>query len=41
MDDLHRYVAHELAYRQALGDLLPGELTPADVVDAVVVRAYQ
>ena len=37
---LHRFVRHELACFEAVGDLVPGELTPEDVVDAVVLRAY-
>jgi RNA polymerase sigma factor (sigma-70 family) len=35
---LYNFVRRELAYRQAIGDLLPGELTPQDVVDAVVLQ---
>jgi RNA polymerase sigma factor (sigma-70 family) len=37
---LHNFVRREIAYYQANGDLLPGELTASDVVDAVVLRAY-
>jgi len=35
---LYNFVRRELAYCQAIGDLLPGELTPQDVVDAVVLQ---
>jgi RNA polymerase sigma factor (sigma-70 family) len=38
---LYRFVRHELAYLQAMGDLLPDDLTPEDVVDSVVLRAYR
>lgn len=38
---LYRFVRHELSFRQSAGDLMPGELTPEDVVDAVVLRAYR
>ncbi len=37
---LYRFVRHELNYRENAGDLVPGELTAEDVVDAVVLRAY-
>jgi RNA polymerase sigma factor (sigma-70 family) len=37
---LHHFVRHQLAYFQAVGDLLPDELTAEDVVDAVLLRAY-
>jgi RNA polymerase sigma factor (sigma-70 family) len=37
---LYNFVRREIAYYQANGDLLPGELTAGDVVDAVVLRAY-
>jgi RNA polymerase sigma factor (sigma-70 family) len=36
---LNRFVRHELAQRESVGDLLKGELTPQDVVDAVLLRA--
>jgi RNA polymerase sigma factor (sigma-70 family) len=35
------FVRHVLAYREAIGDLNPGELSSEEVVDAVLVRAYQ
>jgi RNA polymerase sigma factor (sigma-70 family) len=38
---LNRFVRHELAHFQAAGDLLPGDLTPEDVVDATLLRAYR
>jgi RNA polymerase sigma factor (sigma-70 family) len=37
---LHRFVRHQLAYHEAAGDLLPGEITPEEVADAVLIRAY-
>jgi RNA polymerase sigma factor (sigma-70 family) len=41
LQGLYHFVRHQLAYHEAVGNLLPGELTPEDVVDAVVVRAYR
>jgi RNA polymerase sigma factor (sigma-70 family) len=41
LDRLRAFVDHELAYFAAVGDLVPGELTTDDVVDAVLVRAYE
>lgn len=38
---LYNFVRRELAYFQATGDLLPGELTPQEIVDAVVLRGYR
>jgi RNA polymerase sigma factor (sigma-70 family) len=38
---LYEFVRHHLAYYEAMGDLLPDELTPEDVVDAVLLRAYR
>jgi RNA polymerase sigma factor (sigma-70 family) len=37
---LYEFVRHELEYRSALGDVRPNELTPEDVVDAAILRAY-
>jgi RNA polymerase sigma factor (sigma-70 family) len=38
---LYDYVRHELAAREAAGDLVPHDLTPADVVEDVILRAYR
>jgi RNA polymerase sigma factor (sigma-70 family) len=38
---VYHFVRHRLAELQALGDIRPSELSVEDVVDAVVVRAYQ
>ena len=38
---LYHFVRHQLAYLEAIGELLPGELTADDVVDAVVLEAYR
>jgi RNA polymerase sigma factor (sigma-70 family) len=35
------FVRHVLAYREAIGDLRPGELAADDVVDALLLRAYR
>ena len=40
LSHLYEFIRHQLAYFESVGDLLPGELTPEDVVDAVLVRAY-
>jgi len=37
---LYNFVRREIAYLTASGELLPGQVTPDDVVDDVVVRAY-
>ena len=41
LGDLYEFVRHQLAYFESVGDLLPGELTPDDVVDTVLLRAYR
>ena len=41
LDNLYQFVRHRLSYSEAVGDLLPRELTPEDVVDAVLLRAYR
>ena len=38
---LYKFVRHQLAYFESVGDLIPGELTPEEVVDAVLLRAYR
>lgn len=35
---LYRFVRHEIAYLEALGELEPGALTAEDVVDAMLLR---
>jgi RNA polymerase sigma factor (sigma-70 family) len=37
---LYHFVRQQLAYLEATGDLVPGELTADDVVDTVLTRAY-
>jgi RNA polymerase sigma factor (sigma-70 family) len=37
---LHRFTRREMAYYHATGDLIPGDPTVEDAVDAVVLRAY-
>ena len=39
--NLYHFVRHQLRYFEAVGDLMPGELTVDDVVDAVLLRAYR
>jgi RNA polymerase sigma factor (sigma-70 family) len=41
LEDVYPVVRHLLSHAEAVGDLLPGELTPEDVVDAVILRAYR
>jgi RNA polymerase sigma factor (sigma-70 family) len=41
LESLYRFVRHRLAYLEAAGDLAAGALTPEEVVDAVVLRAYR
>jgi RNA polymerase sigma-70 factor (ECF subfamily) len=38
---LHRFVAREVRYHEALGDFLPGEVPPEEIVDEVAVRALR
>ena len=40
-DPLYRFVARELRYHEALGDIDPGELLPEDIVDEVVLQALK
>jgi RNA polymerase sigma factor (sigma-70 family) len=37
---MYDYVRHQMAYLESTGDLVPGEISVDDVVDAVLVRAY-
>jgi len=38
---LRHFVRHLIAYAEAMGDLVEGDLTPQDVVDAALIRAYR
>jgi RNA polymerase sigma factor (sigma-70 family) len=38
---LHEFVRHQLAYFESTGDLVPGELSAQEVVDAVLLRAEE
>ena len=38
---LHDHVRHRIAYLESTGDLVPGELSIEDVVDAALVRGYR
>jgi RNA polymerase sigma factor (sigma-70 family) len=38
---LYRFARHELDYRTSTGDLVEGELSPEDVVDAVLLEGYR
>jgi len=41
LEQLSDFVRHQIAYLEAIGDLPAGELTPDDVIDEVLVRAYR
>jgi RNA polymerase sigma factor (sigma-70 family) len=41
LDALYRFAARELRYHEALGDLLPGEVPPEEIVDEVALRALR
>lgn len=41
MKGLYRFVRHQLAYYESVGDLIPGEVAPEDVVDTVLLLAYR
>ncbi|HKA33110.1 MAG TPA: hypothetical protein VKH64_07850, partial [Candidatus Binatia bacterium] len=38
LHELYDFVKHELRYREASGDLIPREINPSDIVDAVIVQ---
>lgn len=38
---LHHFVGHLIAYAEAMGDLVKGDLTPEDAVDGALVQAYR
>src|SRR5437763_3069499 len=40
LNRLYAFVRRQLAYFESVGDLVPGELTTEDVVDAVLLGAY-
>lgn len=40
LNTLYEFVRHQLAYFESSGDLIRGELSAEDVIDAVLVRAY-
>jgi RNA polymerase sigma factor (sigma-70 family) len=41
LKELYRFVRHQLAYSESVGDLIPGELSLEEVVDEVLLRAYR
>ncbi|HWN54240.1 MAG TPA: hypothetical protein VNP91_03950 [Methylomirabilota bacterium] len=41
LSNVYHVVRHEIRYFEAVGDLLPGELAPEEVVDAILPRAYR
>ncbi len=40
LERLNHFVRHVIRFAEAHGDLIPGELTAADAVDATLLRAY-
>jgi ribosomal subunit interface protein len=41
LNRLNHFVRHLLSYSEAMGDLVPGDLAPQDVIDGALVRAYR
>ena len=41
LDPLYRFVARELRYHEALGDIQPGDLQPEEIVDEVAIQALK
>jgi RNA polymerase sigma-70 factor (ECF subfamily) len=41
LDGLYRFIARELRYQAALGNLLPGDVAPEEIVDEVALRALR
>jgi RNA polymerase sigma-70 factor (ECF subfamily) len=41
LDPLYRFVARELRYQAALGNLQPGDVAPEEIVDEVALRALR
>ncbi len=41
LDDLYHFAMHEITYLQALGDLMPDDILPDELVDAVLVTAFE
>lgn len=41
LDDLYHFAIHEITYLQAIGDLTPDDMLPDELVDAVIVFAFE
>jgi len=41
LNRLYRFVGHLIRYAEEMGDLVEAELTPDDVVDGALIRAYR
>src|SRR5262249_34992241 len=41
LNRLQHFVRHLIAYAEAMGDLVEGDLIPQDIVDGALVRAYR
>jgi RNA polymerase sigma-70 factor (ECF subfamily) len=41
LDALYRFIARELRYQAALGNILPGDVAPEEIVDEVALRALR
>ncbi len=41
LDDLYHFAVHEITYLQAIGDLVADDMLPDELVDAVLVSAFE
>ncbi len=41
LDDLYHFAVHEITYLQAVGDLVADDMLPDELVDAVIVSAFE
>ena len=41
LDDLHHFAVHEIAYLRATGDILRDDILPDELVDSVIVLAFE
>jgi ribosomal subunit interface protein len=41
LDDLYHFAVHEITYLQAVGDLTPDDMLPDELIDAVIVSAFE
>jgi ribosomal subunit interface protein len=41
LERLHHFVHHVIAYSEAMGDMVEGDVTPRDIVDGALIRGYR